>query len=50
MDYELALSASEVIKEGKDITLIGYGNIIRQLKLASELAEKEGISCEIIDL
>lgn len=38
------------MNEGKDITLIGYGNLMRTLEKVRKLAEKDGISCEIIDL
>jgi 2-oxoisovalerate dehydrogenase E1 component beta subunit len=31
-DYELALHKANIIKEGKDITLIGWGNIVHTLK------------------
>ena len=30
-DYCLALEKAEVVSEGKDITLIGYGNLMRNL-------------------
>ena len=38
------------MKEGRDITLIGYGNLMRTLGKVREMAEKDGISCEVIDL
>jgi 2-oxoisovalerate dehydrogenase E1 component beta subunit len=49
-DYTLALEKAEVVKEGKDITLIGYGNLMRTLETVRQQAEKDGISCEVIDL
>lgn len=49
-DYEIPLGKAEVIKEGKDITIISYGLQLRHVRMAVESAEKEGISCEIIDL
>ncbi|CAD8091139.1 unnamed protein product [Paramecium sonneborni] len=49
-DYELELSKAEVVQQGKHITLIGYGTSIRVLREASKMAEKDGVSCEIIDL
>jgi pyruvate/2-oxoglutarate/acetoin dehydrogenase E1 component len=33
------------VHEGKDITLIGYGNLMRTLYKVRELAAKQGISC-----
>lgn len=32
-DYEIPLRKAEVLQEGKDITLLGYGASIRQLKM-----------------
>lgn len=49
-DFELELHATDVVKKGTDITLVGYGTMIRTLQAAAELAEKDGISCEILDL
>lgn len=49
-DYRLPLGQAEVVKEGTDITLLGWGAQMEVLTQAVELAEKEGISCEVIDL
>lgn len=49
-DYQLPLGKAELIKEGADITLLAWGAQMEYLAKADELAEKEGISCEIIDL
>ena len=49
-DYQLPLGQAEVIKEGIDITLLAWGAQMEVVEKAAELAEKEGISCEIIDL
>lgn len=49
-DYEIPLGKAEVMREGSDITLVGYGIQMRKLILAAELAKKDGISCEVIDL
>jgi len=49
-DYEIPLMKAEVMKEGKDITIVSYGTQLRHVRMAAALAEKEGISCEIIDL
>lgn len=51
-DYELPLGKAEVIKKGKDVTVIGYGSQIYTLENAIQLAEKKmpGLSCELIDL
>ncbi|WP_048307250.1 alpha-ketoacid dehydrogenase subunit beta [Halomonas sp. PR-M31] len=49
-DYQLPLGEAEVTKEGDDITLLAWGAQMEMAEKAAELAEKEGISCEIIDL
>ena len=49
-DYELALGVAEVVQEGTDITLLGWGAQMIQINKAAELAAADGISCEVIDL
>ncbi|GFZ20817.1 branched-chain alpha-keto acid decarboxylase E1 beta subunit [Actinidia rufa] len=49
-DYMLPLSEAEVIREGSDITLVGWGAQLSVMVEACVEAEKEGISCELIDL
>ncbi len=49
-DYELPLGKAEVVKEGSDITLLAWGAQMEYLEKADQLAEKEDISCELIDL
>ena len=49
-DYELPLGQAEVVKEGEDVTLVAWGAQMDYLEKAAEMAEKEGISCEVIDL
>ncbi|XP_031399395.1 2-oxoisovalerate dehydrogenase subunit beta 1, mitochondrial isoform X2 [Punica granatum] len=49
-DYMLPLSEAEVIREGSDITVVGWGAQLSIMEQACAGAEKEGISCELIDL
>lgn len=49
-DYQLPLGEAEVISEGSDITVVGWGAQMEVIGKSVELAEKEGISCEVIDL
>ncbi|CAA2972062.1 2-oxoisovalerate dehydrogenase subunit beta 1, mitochondrial [Olea europaea subsp. europaea] len=49
-DYMLPLSEAEVIREGSDITLVGWGAQLSVMEQACVEAEKDGISCELIDL
>ncbi|HET8848810.1 MAG TPA: transketolase C-terminal domain-containing protein [Marinobacter sp.] len=48
--YQLPLSEAEIIKEGSDVTVLGWGAQMEVIDQAVERAEKEGISCEVIDL
>ncbi|KAF3650753.1 2-oxoisovalerate dehydrogenase subunit beta, mitochondrial [Capsicum baccatum] len=49
-DYMLPLSEAEVLREGTDITLVGWGAQLSIMEQACVEAAKEGISCELIDL
>ena len=49
-DYEIPLGVAEVVTEGADITLVGWGAQIHQLHRAAKMALQDGISCEVIDL
>lgn len=49
-EYTLPIGVAEVKKEGKDVTIVSFGKIIKEAFKAAEELEKEGISCEIIDL
>ncbi|MEW6996114.1 alpha-ketoacid dehydrogenase subunit beta [Colwelliaceae bacterium BS250] len=49
-DYQLPLGKAEVVKTGTDITLLGWGAQMETIEKAAEMAEKQGVSCEIIDL
>ena len=48
-DYEIELGKAEVVREGKDITLVAWGAQMEIIEIAADMAAKEGISCEIID-
>lgn len=50
-DYDLPLGKADVLLEGKDITLIGWGTQVHVLIEVAQLAkEKFNVSCEVIDL
>ncbi|HSH56781.1 MAG TPA: transketolase C-terminal domain-containing protein, partial [Halomonas sp.] len=49
-DYQLPIGEAEVTREGSDVTVLGWGAQMEVIERAVELAEKEGISCEVIDL
>lgn len=50
--YTLPLSKAEVVKPGKDLTIISYGRPLYTCAAAIEAAEKErpGLNVELIDL
>ncbi|KAK4185551.1 putative mitochondrial 2-oxoisovalerate dehydrogenase subunit beta precursor [Podospora australis] len=49
--YELPLSKAETLKQGKDVTIVSYGQPLYKCMAALQQAEKEmGISVELIDL
>lgn len=50
-DYEIPLSKARVVREGTDVTVVGWGAQMHVLDDACDYAEeKDGISCELIDL
>lgn len=49
-EEEVEIGKAKVVKEGKDCTIVSFSYIMRYVLEASEILEKEGISCEIIDL
>lgn len=44
------LHSSRVVREGSEVTLVGYGPMINVLLQAAEIAAAEGTSIEVIDL
>ena len=49
--YEIPLSQAEVVKEGKDVTIVSYGQPLYLCFSAIAAAEKDfGISVELLDL
>jgi len=49
-EYILPIGVAEIKREGDDCTIVSFGKIIKEAYKAAEELEKEGISCEIIDL
>ncbi|MBC7720380.1 MAG: transketolase [Pedobacter sp.] len=50
LDITVPLGVPEIISEGDDITIVSYGSTLRIIEDATQRLEKEGISCEIIDV
>ncbi len=49
-EYTIPLGVAEVKREGTDVTIVSFGKIIKEAYAAADTLEKEGISCEVIDL
>lgn len=43
-DFELDLEKAEVVNQGSDITIIGYGNLMRTIEKVRQMCQKENIS------
>jgi pyruvate dehydrogenase E1 component beta subunit len=46
----LPLDVAFVLREGKDVTLVGWGAVVKEMLAAAEALDGEGISAEVIDL
>ncbi|MFN3951349.1 MAG: pyruvate dehydrogenase complex E1 component subunit beta [Thermaurantimonas sp.] len=49
-EYLIPLGKAEIKRAGTDVTIVSFGKIIKVAYAAADELEKEGISCEIIDL
>ena len=49
-EYYIPIGKADIKKEGKDVTLVSWGKIMKVALQAAEDLEKEGISVEVIDL
>ena len=48
--YTIPLGKAAITREGKDVSVITYGAMVREAIKAADELEKEGISVEIVDL
>jgi pyruvate/2-oxoglutarate/acetoin dehydrogenase E1 component/TPP-dependent pyruvate/acetoin dehydrogenase alpha subunit len=49
-EFKTPIGVVEILKEGKDITLVSYGSTLRLVQQAAKELQEIGIDCEIIDL
>jgi pyruvate dehydrogenase E1 component beta subunit len=49
-EYLIPIGKADIKRAGSDVTIVSFGKIIKQAYAAADELEKEGISCEIIDL
>jgi pyruvate dehydrogenase E1 component beta subunit len=49
-EYLIPIGKADIKRAGTDVTLVSFGKIIKTCFAAAEELEKDGVSCEIIDL
>ena len=49
-EYILPIGVADIKRAGDDVTIVSFGKIIKEAYKAADLLQKEGVSCEIIDL
>lgn len=49
-EYTVPIGAAKIVREGEDLTIITWGAMVRESLRAAEMADKEGIQVEVIDL
>ncbi|MGJ5590343.1 alpha-ketoacid dehydrogenase subunit beta [Micrococcus lylae] len=51
LDAEIPpMAPAKIVREGKDVTLVAYGPLVKTALQAAEVAAEEGIEIEVIDL
>jgi pyruvate dehydrogenase E1 component beta subunit len=49
-DFTVPIGKAKIMREGADVTLVGFGKMVAYSLKAAEILEKEGISCEVVNL
>lgn len=49
-EYLIPIGVADIKREGKDVTIVSFGKIMKVALAAAQELEKEGISAEVIDL
>jgi pyruvate/2-oxoglutarate/acetoin dehydrogenase E1 component len=49
-DYVVPLGEARVVREGADLSIVTYGNMVHESRKAAEQLEEEGIDVDILDL
>ncbi len=49
-EYTLPIGVADIKREGKDVTIVSFGKIIKEAYKAADILAEEGIDCEVIDL
>jgi pyruvate dehydrogenase E1 component beta subunit len=48
--YRIPIGKAKVVKQGKDVTVVAWGALVREAEKAIKMLEEENISVELIDL
>lgn len=48
--YELPIGKAKIVKEGKDVSIVAWGAMVRDTQAAMDMVEDKGIDPELIDL
>jgi pyruvate dehydrogenase E1 component beta subunit len=48
--YQVPIGEARMAQEGDDVTIVAYGSMIREARLAADMLEDEGVSVELIDV
>ena len=49
-EYTIPIGEAKLVREGSDVTIISWGAMVREVLLAADRMEKEGVKAEVIDL
>src|SRR3984957_6926356 len=49
-DYTVPIGKAAILREGRDVTILAWGAMLYEAVAAADEAQKQGVSCEIVDL
>jgi pyruvate dehydrogenase E1 component beta subunit len=49
-EYTIPIGVADIKRQGTDVTIVSFGKIIKEAYKAGDELEKDGVSCEIIDI
>jgi pyruvate dehydrogenase E1 component beta subunit len=47
--YRIPFGEANIVREGKDVTIVGFGLMLARAQQVAEALAKEGVDCEVID-
>ena len=50
LDFRVPMGVPEILKYGKDVTIVSYGSVLRIIMEAVDRLEQNNVSCEVIDV